>query len=99
METKSSGVTLRSLRAERVYVKVTSEFDSTGYMKPLSIVWADGRRFVIQKIENFRPAGFAGNDRSVDCYTVWIQDQKKFLFFEPVDPRFKGRIGRWFVEK
>ena len=28
---------------ERVYVKVTAEFDSTGYMQPMSITWSDGR--------------------------------------------------------
>lgn len=27
---------------ERVYVKVNSDFDSTGYMQPKSITWADG---------------------------------------------------------
>lgn len=26
---------------ERIYVKVTSDFDSTGYMQPKSITWAD----------------------------------------------------------
>lgn len=99
METKSSNVTPRNPRTERVYVKVTSEFESTGYMRPLSITWKDGRKFIVQKIENFCPAGLAGNYQTVDRYTVWIQGQKKFLFFEPVDPRFKGRLGRWFVEK
>ena len=32
-------------KIERVYVKVASEFDSTGYMQPTSITWADGRTF------------------------------------------------------
>ena len=32
-------------KIERVYVKVASEFDSTGYMLPTSITWADGRTF------------------------------------------------------
>lgn len=27
--------------SEKVYVKVTSEFDSTGYMQPTSITWSD----------------------------------------------------------
>ena len=30
---------------ERVYVKVSSDFDSTGYMQPTSITWSDGRSF------------------------------------------------------
>ena len=40
-----------------------------------------------------------GNDLSVDCFTVLIQGKEKLLFFEHIDPRFTGRLGRWFVEK
>ena len=42
---------------ERVYVKVNSDFDSTGYMQPKSITWADGRTFPIDAVRDFRPAG------------------------------------------
>lgn len=34
---------------ERVYVKVSSDFDSTGYMQPTSITWSDGLCFVNRK--------------------------------------------------
>ncbi|MFQ6803977.1 MAG: hypothetical protein ACLRT5_03065 [Lachnospiraceae bacterium] len=34
-----------------------------------------------------------------DCYTVVIHGQEKHLFFERTDPLFRGRVGRWFVEK
>ena len=34
---------------ERVYVSVSSIFDSTGYMQPTSITWTDGRTFPIEK--------------------------------------------------
>ena len=49
---------------ERIYVKVTSDFDSTGYMQPKSITWADGRTFPIDAVRDFRPAGAANNDLS-----------------------------------
>lgn len=26
-------------------------------------------------------------------------DSRKHLFFEHLDPRFNGRLGRWFVER
>ena len=84
---------------ERIYVKVTSDFDSTGYMQPKSITWEDGRTFPIEAVRDFRPAGAANNDFSGDCFTVLIQGQEKHLFFEHIDRRFSGRIGRWFVEK
>lgn len=78
---------------ERVYVKVSSDFDSTGYMQPTSITWSDGRTFPIEKVRDFRPAGTADNGYSGDCFTVLIQGQEKHLFFEHLDPRFNGRLG------
>ena len=60
-------------KIERVYVKVASEFDSTGYMQPTSITWADGRTFPIETVRDFRPAGAADNDCTGDCFTVLIQ--------------------------
>lgn len=89
----------RQQKTERVYVKVDSTFDSTGYMLPTAITWADGRTFPIDKVQDFRPASTADNDFSGDCFTVLIQGQEKHLFFERIDPRFTGRLGRWFVEK
>lgn len=84
---------------ERTYVEVTATFDSTGYMQPVAVTWLDGRTFSIEKAQDFRPAGIMGNDLSVDCFTVLIQGKEKLLFFEHIDPRFTGRLGRWFVEK
>ena len=52
---------------ERVYVKVSSDFDSTGYMQPTSITWSDGRTFPIETVRDFRPAGTADNGYSGDC--------------------------------
>ena len=82
-----------------VLVGVASEFDSTGYMQPTSITWADGRTFPIETVRDFRPAGTADNDCNGDCFTVLIQGQEKHLFFEHIDPRFTGRLGRWYVER
>ena len=46
----------RPPRMERVYVKVNSDFDATGYMQPRSITWADGRTFRIDAVRDYRPA-------------------------------------------
>ncbi|MCD8335999.1 MAG: hypothetical protein LUD18_01755 [Lachnospiraceae bacterium] len=81
---------------ERVYVKVNSDFDSTGYMQPCKITWSDGRTFTIDQVRDFRPAtslyGLHG-----DCYTVVINGMEKHLFFERLEQTFGGRFGRWFV--
>ena len=81
---------------EKIYVKVNSDFDSTGYMQPKSITLNDGRTFAIEQVKDFRPADLTGH--SGDCYTVVIQGQEKHLFFERTDRLFSARLGRWFVE-
>ena len=82
-------------KTEKVYVKVTSDFDATGYMQPRQITWGDGR--TIEQVRDFRPANTIA-DLPGDCYTVMVKGQEKYLFFERSDPRFPSRFGRWFVE-
>lgn len=84
---------------DRIYVKVNSDFDSTGYMRPRTITWSDGRTFPIDQIRDFRPASDPDALHPSDCYTVIIKGEEKFLFFERTDPLFSGRVGRWFVER
>jgi hypothetical protein len=84
---------------ERIYVKVDSSFDETGYMQPKAITWSDGRTFPIDSVTDFRPADTVGVSIPGDCYTVVIKGEQKHLFFEPTDRRFAGRVGRWFVER
>ena len=43
-------------RKEKVYVKVNSDFDATGYMQPCKITWSDGRTYPIEQVRDFRPA-------------------------------------------
>lgn len=93
-------------KPKRIYVKVSSDFDSTGYMQPRSITWSDGRVFRIDAIRDFYPAG-AGNLNvtghswrvsSNDRYTVIIQGEQRYLYFERSRPGFVTTVGRWFVE-
>ncbi len=84
--------------SEKVYVKVNTDFDSTGYMQPRSIIWSDGRIFKIDAVKDFRPASTLQRGRSGDCYTVVIHGEEKLLFFEKTSELFTARIGRWFVE-
>lgn len=86
-------------KTEKIYVKVNSDFDSTGYMQPRIIIWDDGRTFEIEQIRDFCPAACVDSSRNGDCYTVIIKGEEKHLFFEHLDTRFNGRIGRWFVER
>lgn len=84
--------------SERIYVKVNTDFDPTGYMMPRSIIWSDGRIFTIDAVRDFRPASTHESGRSGDCYTVVIRGEEKLLFFEKTCGLFASRVGRWFVE-
>jgi len=88
----------KTARFERIYVKVVSDFDRTGYMQPRAIVWQDGRVFRIDEVKDFRPAACVDRSLPGDCYTVVIRGETRHLFFERANGRFPSRVGRWFVE-
>lgn len=81
--------------SDRIYVHVSSDFDATGYMRPRSITWPDGRVFQIEDIRAFRPSG---TNPHLDCYTVVIRGREKRLYFERSSEHFASRVGRWYVE-
>lgn len=82
----------------KVYVKVNSDFDATGFLVPRTIIWDDGRTFKIEQVKDFRPACALVKGHSGDCYTVVIHGEEKFLYFEKANELFAARVGRWFVE-
>ncbi len=88
----------KTAKPEKVYVKVNSDFDATGYMQPRSIIWRDGRIFPIEQVRDLRPVSSVRDGRSGYCYTVIVHGQEKSLFFERTDPRIASKFGRWFVE-
>lgn len=83
---------------KRVYVKVTSDFDATGFMQPRTITWKDGRVFRIDSVKDFRPSSTIGCDLPGDCYTVVVRGKTRRLFFERSRHHFASHFGRWFVE-
>ena len=89
----------KHLPPRRVYVKVNSDFDSTGAVTPKAIIWSDGRIFKIDSVRDFRPAAALDGSRSGDCYTVLIRGEERHLFFERTSTLFGSRLGRWWVER
>ena len=83
---------------ERIYIKVNSDFDATGYMQPRSITWADGRTFQIEAVKDYRPAACYRQGAEGSCYTVMIRGQERHLFFEWTGSSFASRVARWYVE-
>ena len=86
------------VRMQKVYVKVTSDFDATGFMQPRTITWSDGRVFQIEAVKDFRPAGANHDSLTCGCYTVVIKGEIKYLFFEKANTHHVSSVGRWYVE-
>ncbi len=84
-------------RPQKIYVMVSADFDCSGGLHPRSIIWSDGRVFEIDDITDFYP-GYT-SDRSGDRYTIVINGETRYLFFERNDEMDAARFGRWFVEK
>ena len=73
----------------KTFVKVTAEHDESGNIKPLFLIWSDGRRYEIDRVTDVRQAP------SLRCgglgirYTCRIRGKEVYMFCDE---------GKWFVE-
>lgn len=74
---------------KKIYVTVIAQFDTTGKITPLSIVWEDGRIFDVDKILSINEHCVYSSGGYGTRYTVRILNKEKYLNFAD---------GRWFVE-
>ena len=75
--------------ARKAYVEVTVVFDREGNMRPVSILWEDGRVYPIDKIADKRQAASLKAGGTGIRYVCFIGGKQTYLFYE--DPK-------WFVE-
>ena len=83
----------------KVYVEVLVSFDEEGRMLPMMLVWEDGRKYAIDKVTDIRQAAAMKAGGQGDRYTVIINGQQSYLFFERSTNLSGNFIGRWFVER
>ena len=83
----------------KVYVEVMVSFGEDGRMLPTMLVWEDGRKYLIDKVTDIRQAAAMKAGGQGDRYTVIINGQQSYLFFERSTNLSGNFIGRWFVER
>ena len=83
----------------KVYVPVKAAFDQYGQMLPWELIWEDGHRYRIDKVTDIRQAAAMKAGGQGDRYTVWINGQQSYLFFERNANLSGNNLGRWFVER
>ncbi len=87
------------MQAERVYVMVTVEFDQCGQMYPRTLTWQDGMTYPIERVKCIRPTKADRAGGQGDRYTILVNHQERYLFFEHNADLGDWRVGRWFVER
>lgn len=87
------------MHPSKVYVPVTVTFDQEGSLLPRSLVWEDGREYVIDKVLEVRPAPAQKAGGQGDRYTVQISNRKRYLFFERNTEISQPSPGKWFLER
>jgi hypothetical protein len=83
----------------KVYVPVVASFDADGKLLPMELIWEDGRRYHIDRILDIRQAAAAKAGGQGDRYTIRVNGQQSYLFFERSTNSSGNTIGRWFVER
>ena len=80
------------MRYEKVYVGVVAKFLPDGGIRPIEMIWVDGKHFSIDKIKFIDRAPSKAGGINTIRYTVMICGQERYLYYEkPTE--------RWFVEK
>lgn len=90
---------MQELKGVKVYVPVRVEFREDGTMLPREITWEDGERFQIDRVSDIRSAPALRAGGQGDRYTIWVNGQQSYLFFERSPNQTGNVIGRWFVER
>ncbi len=73
----------------KTYVDVIASISQQGEIRPMAVIWEDGRRFEIDKITAVSRACSTKVGGTGIRYTVLIKGRQTYLYEDE---------GRWFVE-
>ena len=82
----------------KVYVEVVASFREDGLLLPREIVWEEGRRYKLDRVSAMQPGASMKVGGQGDRYTIWLNGQQRYLFFERNASLRGNHFGRWFVE-
>ena len=83
----------------KVYVDVNLKITQNGKVIPLSFVWEDGKRYIIDKVLSVRPAPALKAGGQGDRYEIMVNGKISRLWFTHNEDISDPRIGWWFAEK
>jgi len=74
----------------KVHIQVIAQHDLEGRIRPLSLIWEDGRKFPIDRVVDIRQAASLKAGIQGMRYTCRIAGKEVHLFCDE---------GKWFLEK
>ena len=74
----------------KVHIQVVAQHDLEGRIRPLSLIWEDGRKFPIDRVLDIRQAASLKSGLQGIRYTCRIAVKEVYLFCDD---------GKWFLEK
>ena len=83
-------------KPEKTYLTVLASIDQTGLMVPRVILWPDGRKFPIDKVESYSKA--RNHEPDTTCYAIQTGDRHRRLYFTQSPICSTVNMGRWYVE-
>ena len=86
-------------KSVKVYVQVTAVFTEEGLMLPRYLVWEDGARYKIDRVGEIKQAAAMRCGGQGDRYTIYVNGQQSYLYFERSSTLTGNNLGRWFVER
>ncbi len=73
----------------KTFITVIAEHNPQGEIKPLSIIWEDGRKYSVDKVMDVRVAASLKMGGQGRRYTCRIHGKEVYLFHDS---------GQWFIE-
>lgn len=71
------------------YIDVIAKFDMDGNIKPLAVVWEDGKLYEIDRVLDMRPAVSLKAGGAGIRYLCRIQGHERYVWLEE---------NKWFIE-
>ena len=81
---------METVGSAKRYVEVCASFSTEGFLKPLWIIWENGRRYEIDRVIRAERAASRRAGGAGIRYTCMVRGQQVHLFYE--------ENYRWFVE-
>jgi len=74
---------------EKVFVEIVAEYTHEGAIRPLAILWDDGRVFEIDKITDICRAASLKSGGAGIRYTITVKNKQRYLYLDE---------DHWFIE-